>query len=211
MISVFICDDQPIYLAALKSFFKIQGNIKVVGEAGNGQDAFKVISDTKPDVCIIDLSMPKMDGVNLIQNLHKHQISSKKIVLSQNSGKEWLDRLISNEIDGFILKTDNKEHLLNAVITVPEGDKYFSPTVATIFYRLLSKNSEAPAADGPSPLSPREQEVAILTSKGCTVKEIAQLLNCSENTIKTHKASLMRKTNSRNSAEVTAWILSRAK
>lgn len=204
MTSIFICDDQPIYLAALKSFFNLQEGIHIVGEASNGVDALGMIINLRPDVCIIDLSMPKMDGVTLIQNLNKNKVQSKKVVLSQNSGKEWLDRLISNEIDGFILKTDDKNQLLNAVTAVSDGETYFSPAVATIFYRLLSKNETSSIT---SPLSSREHDVAILTSRGHTVKEVAKFLGCSENTIKTHKANIMRKTNSRNSAEITAWVL----
>ena len=152
--------------------------------------------------------MPEMDGITLVQKLNEQNSEIKKIVLSQNSGKEWLNRLISNEIDAFILKTDEKDHLLNAVEAVADGEKYFSPAVASIFYRLLSQ--PANVLESPiliTPLSQREEEVALYTSKGFTVKEIALKLGCSENTIKTHKANLMRKIEARNSAEVTAWVL----
>lgn len=212
MTSLFICDDQPFYINALKIYLKRQKNIKVIGEATDGVEAFSLIQATNPNICLIDLSMPKMDGVSLIEKLNSENPNIKKIVLSQNSGKQWLDRLISNEIDAFILKTDEKEHIINAVEAVTMGEKYFSPAVASIFYKLLLQTSNIETlVENTAILSKREQEVAIHTSKGLTVKVIATRLGCSENTIKTHRTNLMRKIEARNAAEVTAWVFKNLK
>lgn len=212
MTSVVICDDQIIFIKALKYFFKLQSNIEVLGEARNGLEALKLLEDTKPQVCIIDLSMPLMDGVSLIQRLNEEKSPVKKIVLSQNSNQSWLERLITNEIDAFILKSDPKEHLLNAVELVATGEKYFSPAVATIFYKLLTSGTRFTSLSTIEvSLSQREKDVAIHTSKGLTVKEIADKLGCSLNTIKTHKANLMRKIEAKNSAEVTVWVFNHLK
>lgn len=208
MISLFICDDQPFYINTLKIYFKKQKNINVIGEAIDGTEALSLIHKRQPDICLIDLCMPKMGGVSLIKKLNSEKSKVKKIILSEDPGKEWLDQLISNEIDAFILKTDEKEHILNAIEAVVMGEKYFPPSVGSIFYKFLLQKQNFPRKpENTFSLSQREQEVAIHTSKGQTVKKIATLLGCSENTIKTHRANLMRKIEARNAADVTAWVL----
>lgn len=207
-VSLFLCDDQPIFRESIKTFISIQSNLEVCGQASNGQEALEAIIRLQPQICLIDLSMPYMDGASLIQELQKHELKTKIIVLSQHLSQDWLERLISNEIDGYILKSDGREFLLDAIWAVCSGDKYFSPSVASKFYQMLRAEKRQPLH---SPLdydlSPKEKEVAFYTSRGFTVKETAGAMNCSENTIKTHKSNLMRKIQAKNSAEITRWVL----
>lgn len=210
MTTVFICDDDPNYRITLKTFLQTQEDIELVGEASNGHEAIGMIVKADPQVCLIDLTMPKMNGVDLITRLHEIKSKTKKIVITQNSDENWLDRLLNHEIDGFILKTDGRENIINFIRTTVENDKYFSPTVAKMFYKKLREGRSPESLVSEIPLTPKEQEVAILTAKGFTVKQVAEHLKCSENTVKTHKSHLMKKISAKNSAEVTAWVLKQA-
>jgi DNA-binding NarL/FixJ family response regulator len=204
--TVFICDDDPNYRLTLKTFLRAQDGIELVGEASSGQEAIGIICKINPHVCLIDLTMPKMNGFDLIKSLQESQSKTKVIVITQHSDETWLDRLLNHEIDSCILKTDTGEDIIKSIKVTITGDKYFSPSVAKLFYKKLRGERSPKALASEIPLTPKEQEVAILTSKGFTVKEIAAHLLCSENTVKTHKSHLMKKISARNSAEVTSWV-----
>ncbi len=208
-ISLVLCEDNPDFLSTLKTLVTLQGNIHVVGEALNGLDGFTKIQELKPDVVMLDLGMPVMDGPSLIKKIRSSGINTKIVVLSQNENPDWLDQLIQNEIDGFILKSDPRDNILSAIITVSSGEKYFSPTVASLLYKKLTRQGLTEKTYDPAVelLTPKEREVAKNTSKGYSVKEIAAAMGLSENTIKTHKSNLMKKINAKNSAEVTLWVL----
>lgn len=208
-ISLLLCDDNPDFLSTLKTLVNLQGNIHVLGEAKNGSEGYEKIQLLRPEVVVLDLGMPVMDGPSLIKKIRATNLKIKIVVLSQNENPDWLDQLIQNEIDGFVLKSDSKDNILNAILTVATGEKYFSPTVASLLYKKLTQQgnivrTKDPAADL---LTPKEREVAKNTSKGFSVKEIAEAMELSENTIKTHKSNLMKKINAKNSAEVTLWVL----
>lgn len=205
--TLFLVDDNSQFRIGLKIFLQTFDHLSICGEASDGEEAVSLICHEKPDITIVDLSMPKVDGVELIKRLSKANVSTRIIVLSQHITVDWLTKLIENEIDGYILKSDGREFLKNAIDAVQTGEKYFSPTVAKTFYQMLTAQRTLPIARPKDhALSPKEREVAILTSKGLTVKEIALSLNCSENTVKTHKSNLMRKIDARNAAEVSFWV-----
>ncbi|MCE3011484.1 MAG: response regulator transcription factor [Proteobacteria bacterium] len=208
-ITLLLCDDNPDFLSTLKTLVTLQGNIQVLGEARNGSEGFSKIQELKPEVVILDLGMPVMDGPSLIKKIRSSGLNTKIIVLSQNENPDWLDQLIQNDIDGFVLKSDSKDNILSAIITVATGEKYFSPTVASLFYKKLTRQGGIQKSYDPAVelLTPKEKEVAKNTSKGFSVKEIADAMGLSENTIKTHKSNLMKKINAKNSAEVTLWVL----
>ena len=207
-ISIFICDDQPIFREGLKTFLSIQSNLHLVGEAQNGKEALTAILKHKPMVCIIDLSMPILDGTELLEQLRKNKTDAKFIVLSQHHEKHWILKLLATGVDAFILKSDGRDYLLDAIWAISKGERYFSPTIANIFYQMLhSEHNNKSIQMNKYELSSREKEVARLTSMGMTVREIATNLNCSQNTIKTHKSNLMKKLNTKNAAEVTSWVL----
>lgn len=188
--------------------FSISDDYELVGEASNGEEALGKILSLKPNVALVDLSMPTMNGLSLVNALVDKKLPTKIIILSQHKTKDWLEKLTSNQIDGYLLKSDGRDFLISAINTVLNGDKYFSPSVAMGFYELLANKESSPSnISQRNILTPKEYEVAQYISRGFTVKEIAHAMNCSENTIKTHKTNLMRKANLKNSAEVSRWVL----
>lgn len=197
-----------MFREGLKMIFSISDDYELVGEASNGEEALGKILSLKPDVALVDLSMPTMNGLSLVNALVDKKLPTKIIILSQHKTKDWLEKLTSNQIDGYLLKSDGRDFLISAINTVLNGDKYFSPSVAMGFYELLANKESSPSnISQRNILTPKEYEVAQYISRGFTVKEIAHAMNCSENTIKTHKTNLMRKANLKNSAEVSRWVL----
>lgn len=197
-----------MFREGLKMIFSIDDHYQVIGEAANGEEGLDKIIALRPQVALIDLSMPHMNGLTLVNVLAEKKLPTKIIILSQYKTKDWLEKLTSNQIDGYLLKSDGRDFLISAINTVLNGDKYFSPSVAMGFYELLaSKESSSSNFSQRNILTPKEYEVAQYISRGFTVKEIAHAMNCSENTIKTHKTNLMRKANLKNSAEVSRWVL----
>jgi DNA-binding NarL/FixJ family response regulator len=205
--NLFLVDDNPQFRIGLKIYLETFEHFSICGEASNGEDGLQQILKLRPCIAIIDLCMPQVDGAELIKRLHTAESKSKIIVLSQQITSDWLNKIIENGIDGHILKSDGRDFLINAIEAVQADSKYFSPSVAKSFYEMLTSNKSLKKNKLVSnPLSPREEKIAFLASKGLTVNEIAQTLGCSENTIKTHKSNLMRKIQARNTAEVSCWV-----
>jgi DNA-binding NarL/FixJ family response regulator len=194
-ITLLLCDDNPDFLSTLKTLVTLQGNFQVLGTATNGYEGLSKIQELKPEVLILDLGMPVMDGPTLIKKIRTAGYNTKIIVLSQNDNPNWLDQLIQNEIDGFVLKSDSKDNIHSAIFTVTTGEKYFSPSVASLLYRKLTSHGSIQKTFDPAVnlLTPKEKEVAKNTSRGFSVKEITDTMGLSENTIKTHKSNLIKK------------------
>lgn len=205
-ISLFICDDQATFRDGLNLMLTCEPLIKIVGQAENGLGVLNQIQTLKPDILILDLLMPVKDGVSVVQELKSKNLKTKVLILSQHGTRDWLEKLIQDEVDGYILKSDGKDCLMSAINSVFNGDKYFSPSIASGLYEILSSTKKRPPTLE-CKISPKELEVASYTSQGFTVNETAQAMKCSLNTIKTHKSNLMRKIGAKNSAEITRWYL----
>jgi DNA-binding NarL/FixJ family response regulator len=204
--SILLCDDEDQFRLGLKISLNLWPKYKVIAEATNGLDAQKLITEKNPDVCIIDLSMPMMNGVSLIGELNKQNVSSRKIILSQNLNTEWLDKLIENQIDGFVLKSDGREALIKAIDTVCDGGKYFSPSVASVLYSMLLDKSRVTQCVGINLLTSKERDLAILISHGLSNRQIIEELSCSAVEFEQHRLNLMQKIAASNNDEISSWV-----
>ncbi len=204
---VFLADDHPVYRVGLKTLFKNSGDIDLVGEAADGAEALVLLRNNIPDVLLVDLMMPGMNGLELIRIVREEEIACKIIVISQIVEDEWLKQLVGYDIDGHILKSDSLDEMMRALAAMKRDERFFSHQISQHLYRML--RSQTPSASKSatpfSEISPREKEVITLLAQGQTVKEMALALQCSENTIKSHKANLMRKLGASNSTEVASW------
>lgn len=210
-LKVFLCDDHSIYREGLKLLLKQRMDICVVGEASDGAEALSLLGSAQADIALIDLSMPGMNGVELITEMRSKFKAVKIIVLSQSVQEQWLEQLIEIGIEGLVLKSDPPAEIISAIESVAREERYFTTKAAEYFYELLEKitkreTSGSQKLPAPVRLSAREKEVASFTCEGKSIKQIALLLNCSENTIKTHKANLMKKIQASSSLEVLAWV-----
>lgn len=210
-LKVFVIDDHPIFRFGVNDLLKAEAAFRVIGEAGDGQEALDKISALAPDVILLDIEMPLLDGPGFLRALKDKNVAAKVIAVSQSSEEHRLRELIEIGVDGHVLKTEDSTELLRALQAIKRGQTYFSPRIGECFLSLLKGRPATPSPlflgglNSQAQLSPREIDIARLIAEGYTNKLIAQALQSSEHTVKSHKANLMRKIGARNAAEVVAW------
>jgi len=204
-IKVLIVDDHPVVRKGLWSCLENRPNLKIVGEATNGHEALKQITALEPDVVLMDISMPEMDGLQVTEKLHKDLPELKVLVLSVQSNRETVLRIIRAGARGYVLKESSPDELVKAIELVNAGEAFFSPPVARI--ALNQYVSELDDSDPASRLSDREREVLILIASGKSNKEIASDLGIGVRTIETHRERIMRKLNIRSVAGLTKFAI----
>lgn len=203
-IKVMIVDDHTVVRDGVATMLGRQEDMTVVGEASNGKEAIGIAKSLRPDVILMDLRMPEMDGVEAMRNIRQDDENVKFIVLTTFDTDEYIFHAIEVGAKGFLLKDASREELFEAVRAVHRGESLVQPGVAA---RLLDRFAELsrPAPEEPL-LSARELEVVQHMSTGAANKEIAASLSISESTVKTHVANIFQKldVNDRTGAVTTA-------
>jgi len=183
MIRVLIADDHAVVRQGLRTFLDLQDDIEVVGEAVDGEEALAAAGSLTPDVVLVDLVMPKVDGIDVIRRLGEHAPGARALVLTSYIDDDRLLPVLRAGAAGYLLKDVQPQELVEAIRTVHGGGAVLHPKVAA---RLL----EEVAAD---PLTPREREVLGLIGRGMANKVIARELSLSEKTVKAHVSSILAK------------------
>ena len=203
-IRVMIVDDHTVVRDGVATMLGRQDDISVVGEAANGREAVDIAKSLNPDVILMDLRMPEMDGVEAMRHIREDNQEVKFIVLTTFDTDEYIFHAIEVGAKGFLLKDASREELFEAVRAVHRGESLVQPGVAA---RLLDRFAELSRPTPAEPLlSARELEVVQLMSTGAANKEIAASLSISESTVKTHVANIFQKldVNDRTGAVTTA-------
>jgi NarL family two-component system response regulator LiaR len=183
VIRVLIADDHAVVRQGLRTFLDLQDDIEVVGEAADGEEALAAAERLAPDVVLVDLVMPKVDGIDVIRRLGDHAPGARAVVLTSFIDDDRLFPVLRAGAAGYLLKDVQPQELVEAIRTVHGGGALLHPKVAA---RLL----EELAAD---PLTPREREVLVLIGRGMANKVIARELSLSEKTVKAHVSSILAK------------------
>jgi NarL family two-component system response regulator LiaR len=183
MIRVLIADDHAVVRQGLRTFLDLQDDIEVVGEAADGEEALEVAARLEPDVVLVDLVMPRLDGIEAIRRLRERLPSTRAIVLSSFVDDDKLFPAVRAGAAGYLLKDVQPQELVEAIRTVHGGGALLHPQVAA---RLLEEMTE-------NPLTPREREVLVLIGRGMPNKLIARELSLSEKTVKAHVSSILAK------------------
>lgn len=186
MIRLVIVDDHPVVRSGIQGMLTNHTDIKVIGEASNGREALEVISQTLPDVVLIDLRMPEMDGLTAIKKIKSQWPTIQILVLTTYDGDSDLLQALESGATGYILKDSPREDLFKAIRSVAEGKSVLAPHMAT----LLVERVRTPTK---SILSSRELEVLRMVAQGASNREIAAQLYISEATVKTHLARIFDK------------------
>jgi len=207
-IRVLIADDHKIMLAGLRSLLEKQTDFDVVGEAENGRKAVQMALKKTPDVVVMDVSMPDLNGIEATTQIVENLKETRVIALSMHSDKRFVMGMLRAGASGYLLKDCASQELANAIYQVAAGKKYLSPEITGVVIDdfLLGEGSEGVAAAA-SVLSAREREVLQLIAEGWSTKQIASHLYVSIKTIETHRRQIMKKLDLHNIAELTKYAV----
>ena len=208
MIRVLIAEDHLLVRAGIRSLLEKAGDIHVLGEASNGQEAIELVEKLIPDVLIMDIMMPRLNGIQAAENIRKLNLSTHILLLSMYSDKGLIYQALQNGVKGYVLKSSVSDELLLAVRTVAGGKTYLGSQVSDIVVEAaVHPNPTGQDHDPLSNLSPREKEILQLIAEEHTSSEIARLLFISEKTVEKHRASLMDKIKVRNLAGLVRFAV----
>lgn len=206
-IKVVLADDHVVVRTGIKTLLEHEGSIQVIGEASDGQEALEVVQNLQPDLLIIDIRMPIMNGIDATKKLQQYSKSTKALILSMHDDEDYILQSIESGASGYLLKDTSKEEFLKAIRTVYEGGKYFSGDVSkALVNSYLNIKDKKPQKSTGHPhqydLTKREKEILALIADGLGNKDIAEKLGKSVRTIETHRFNIMKKLKVNNVVEL---------
>lgn len=205
-IRVLLVDDHPLVRAGIRRVLESRPGLTVVGEATNGAEALRLIQGLAPDIVVLDLAMPEVDGFDVLDRLRRRSGTLRILVLTMHAQAEYVRQAIDAGADGYLLKESAVQELLTAIDTVRSGRPYYSPRVEA----ELARPAETGAGERPpgaARLTGREREVLRGIARGLSTKEIAARLSISARTVETHRANLTRKLELRSIARLTQYAI----
>ncbi|RAJ12508.1 LuxR family two component transcriptional regulator [Arenibacter echinorum] len=196
-----MADDHSLVRDGIRALLEEDDNYVVIGEVSNGKEAVQMVLDKKPDLLIIDIRMPEMNGIEAVEELKKHSSTTKSIILSMHDSEEYILKSVNAGASGYLLKDTGKTEFLKAISTVEQGGKYFSGDISNVLVNnLLSQGQTKPESKHPSKngnnsfgITSKELQILELVLSGLTNKQISEKLQKSKRTIETHRFNLMRK------------------
>ena len=204
-IKLLLVDDHPVVRKGISSCLARHEHLQVVGEAGNGEEAIRKTRELAPDIVLMDIDMPEMNGLTVTELLRKESPKIKVLILSMHSNSEYVMRIIQSGASGYVLKEAPTEELLRAIEAVNAGEAFFSPEVARV---ALNKYVRGITDTAVAQLTNREREVLIQIAEGLSNKEIASKLGVGVRTVETHRERIMRKLNIHSVAGLTKFAIS---
>lgn len=187
--------------AGIRALLERAGDIHVMGEASNGQEAIEMTEKLKPDVLIMDIMMPRMNGIQAAENIREMKFPTHILLLSMYSEEGFVYQALQSGVKGYVLKSSVSDELLNAVRTVASGKTFFSGQISEIVAESTNKpRFTSTSLDPLSSLSPREKEILQLIAEGYTSAEIGKMLFITEKTVEKHRTHIMEKLDVRNLA-----------
>lgn len=193
VVRVLLVDDQPLFRAGLRAILSTCGAITVVGEAGDGQEALRLAADTRPDVVVMDLKMPVLDGVAATRRLRVQVPDSQIVVLTTFEDDESVFEALRAGAVGYLLKDATLERLVEAILSAARGESVLQPSVASKVLAELRQPRQGSLDPERIGLSEREVQVLRLVARGASNKEIASALHLAEGTVKNHVTSILTK------------------
>ena len=193
-IKVLIVDDHPLFRNGLRTVIVASPRFELVGEAGDGEAALKFILEKKPDVAVLDVNLPGLTGLEVARKLQGKKISTRLIILTMHKEEDMINRALDFGVNGFVLKENAVEDILEAIVTVAKGGSYLSPSVSGFLIRRRHR-AEALAAKKPGldDLTKAERRILKLVADKKTSKEIAAELFISPRTVEAHRANISQK------------------
>ena len=205
-IKIILADDHRIFRKGLKSLLSEKENIEVLAEADNGDEALEAARKYKPEIVIMDIAMPKMDGIEATRQIRERFPDTEVVVLSMHAKKAYIDQVLKAGAKGYVLKDSDEENLLSAIETVHNGGYYLdSPVADQVLSDYFSDKSKRDIKKQSDPLSEREREVLRLLAEGHSNQEVADTLYISRKTVENHRANIVRKTGIQGQVGLTKY------
>ena len=207
---ILLADDHTLVRQGLRKVLEERPEWEVVAEAGDGREAVRLAEQFKPDVCVLDVAMPLLNGVEATRQIARRVPNTRILVLSMYSDEAYVAQILQAGATGYILKDSADVDLIQAVSEVARGKSFFSPPIARVmlddYVRQLAEKGISDRFDS---LSDREREVFQLIAEGKVNKEIAALLSISPSTVETHRARIMEKLDLHSAAEIVLYAVRR--
>jgi DNA-binding NarL/FixJ family response regulator len=200
--SVLIADDHEVVRSGLRTILEAQPNFEVVAEACDGMEAVAKAIETKPDIAVIDYSMPLINGVEVTRQIRSRLPKTEVLILTMHDSEAVIQQALKAGARGYVAKTDAKQHFLAAIEALASHKPFFTSKISEA---LLTSSLKQP--QDASSLTKREQQVVQLAAEGHTNKQIAHLLNISQKTVETHRASIMRKLEFSSPADLVRYAI----
>ncbi|MBD5536531.1 MAG: response regulator transcription factor [Lachnospiraceae bacterium] len=190
-IKVMIADDHILMREGIRQLLEFDGKIEVIAEANDGEECLEKLKTINPEVLLLDINMPKKNGIEVLENIRNQNLKVKVLILTVHNEIEYLLKAVDIGVDGYILKDSESAELKRAIVTVSEGESYIqSSLIPALNSRLIARDIDKEKIDS---LTKRELEVLIQVANGMFNKEIANALNISERTVKNHLSNIFKK------------------
>jgi two-component system response regulator NreC len=207
---ILIAEDHTLFRQGLKALLSLEEDFEVVGEAGDGRQAIQRAEELKPDLILLDISMPRVDGMTAIKEIKRSSPEAKIVILTVHKTEEHVLETLKSGASGYILKDASHEEFLLAMRSVLEDKRYLSPDIsARIVEGYLNGRESAEPTSPWKSLTPRERQVLKLIAEGYKSKDIGQFLCISEKTVAKHRSNIMSKLDLHSASELTAYAIKR--
>jgi two-component system response regulator NreC len=205
---VLLADDHSIVRRGLRALIETQPDLKVVAEAGDGLEALRLCEEHQPEAVILDVAMPKLNGIEVAERVQKLARPPSVLILSMHADESYIIRALAAGARAYLLKDATDEDLIPALRAVAAGRPFFSPSVTGVLIEDYVRQLQARGlTDSYHLLTDREREVLQLLAEGRSNKEVAALLDVGVSTVETHRANLMQKLNLHNTAEIVLYAV----
>ena len=209
-VRILLADDHTVVRQGLRKVLEERPDWEVVAEAGDGREAVRLAEQHKPDVAILDVAMPLLNGIEATRQIAKRVPTTRILVLSMHADEAYVTQILQAGATGYLLKDSADVDLLQAVGEVAQGKSFFSPAIARVMLDdYVRQLADKGITDRYESLSSREREIFQLIAEAKTNKEIASLLNVSPSTVETHRAHIMEKLDLHSAAEIVLYAVRR--
>ena len=209
MTTIILADDHPIVRRGLRSVLEAEKNFSLIGEAGDGLEAVRMVENLQPDILITDMMMPGLTGLEVTRQVRYRVPKTKIIILSMHASESYVLEALRNGANGYVLKDTVSEELVEAIRDVIAGRRYLSSQLSERAIETYILKAESTPEDSYDSLTTREREVLKLAAEGSTNNEIAERLFISPRTAETHRANLMKKLALSNHTELIRYAIRR--
>lgn len=209
-IRIVLADDHKVVRSGLRSLFRSGGEFSVVGEAADGEAAIRMVEKLKPDIALIDISMPRLNGIDAVGIIRKKNPETKILILTIHENEAYVDEMIRAGANGYILKNAEKKEIFAAVRSIVTGGTFFSPSISKLMIEGFIKRAKDQLSSRSrldQRLTKRETEVLRFIAEGLTNKQIAEKLSLSVRTVNTHRSNLMQKLNLHTTAALVQYAI----